>query len=289
MTRAATGPRLAIDALWVAPGAREALAYCRADGGRVAGRYRRVLILETGPRWIAVHGTAVARSPFSVVLASDARVWPGDQTPVSTAPSELAIGGLTVRLPAENVPSASPVAPARTASDWRWALPILAPFVAESAFGVEPRAGLRGVLRERGEAALAALTRAVSADELQAAADRLCGLGVGATPSGDDALVGFLGAWLRLAPHAQRAPAHRLAAELAEAAPRHTSRLAAEFYYHLAQERLSEPIECVLAALAAGDPAALHHAVGRLAEYGASSGRDALAGIAAYLRGPRRT
>ncbi len=87
----------------------------------------------------------------------------------------------------------------------------------------------------------------------------------------------------------ERAPARRLAAWLAASAPERTSRLAAEFYYHLARECLSEPVEQVLSSLASGaTPEAVANAAAQLARYGASSGRDTLAGIDAYLCRPSR-
>jgi hypothetical protein len=278
-------PRLAIDAHRLAPGAAEALAYCRTEGGRVAGRYRHVLIVEAGPRWLAVQERTAAVSPFSLVLAQAPSAWPADGARVQANRTHLDIGALTVRL-AESEDGAWPTAlsAVRAGPDYGWAGPILAPFVAASAFGSEARTGLSRLVRQRGAAALADLARSIAQPELEAAADRLCGLGVGATPSGDDALVGFLGAWLRLAPMADRQPARRLAACLAESAPERTSRLAAEFYFHLARERLSEPIERVLVALATGDGESLASAAAELASFGASSGCDTLAGIDAYLR-----
>jgi hypothetical protein len=297
----------------------EALAHCRSKGGRVVGRYRHVLIVEAGPRWLAVQDGAAACSPFSLVLTQAPPSWPDDGTPACATSRLLRIGELTVRLPGDEawpVLAESAVGPVLSEPDaiatvwrhpdavadvtvrcaalgrvraeegYRWAEACLAPYVAASAFGTEARTGVARMVRERGAAALAILACAVSQPALEAAADRLCGLGGGATPSGDDALIGFLGAWLRLAPVGERGPARRLAAWLAAAAPERTSRLAAEFYYHLARERLSEPVEHVLSALASGRPEAVENAAGQLAGFGASSGRDTLAGVDAYLRRP---
>ncbi len=281
--------RLARKASRLAPGAVEALAYCRSEGGRVAGHYRHVLIVEAGPRWLAVQDDRAASSPFSLVLAQAPSTWPADGTHVQASRTHLEIGALTVRLPRlEDGAWAVALEAVHAESDYGWTGPILAPFVAASAFGPDVRTGLARLVHERGVAALGELTRASSQAALEAAADRLCGLGVGATPSGDDALVGFVGAWLRLAPLGEREPAGRLAAGLAESAPERTSRLAAEFYYHLARERLSEPIERVLATLAADDGERLASAAAELASFGASSGGDTLAGIDAYLRRPSR-
>ncbi|MBV9357623.1 MAG: DUF2877 domain-containing protein [Chloroflexi bacterium] len=293
-----------IEADGVRPGVAEALAHCRAQGGRVAGHYRHVLIVQSGPRLLAVQDRTAACSPFSLVLAQPQRTWPAAGTAVSADARLLRIGEMSVRLPdgpAMSAPTAGepetmtedPAATSRRGGASKsgphaWAESILAPHVAASAFGGAGQSGVQRLVRERGAAALGELTRADSWNTLRAAAERLCGLGGGATPSGDDALVGFLGAWLRLAPPAERRPARALAAWLAALAPERTSRLAAEFYYHLARERLSEPVDQVLSALGSGEPGAVEIAAARLARYGASSGHDTLAGVDAYLRRPSR-
>jgi hypothetical protein len=282
---------LAVEADRAAPGAVEALAHCRSSGGWVAGHYRHVLIVESGPRWLAVQDRAAAVSPFSLVLAQYPSSWPAAGTGVSADARHLRIGELAVRLPVGVDPPATPGLMATAVQpepDVAWAGPILAPYLEASAFGSVGGTAVQRLVRERGAAALADLARADSRARLHAAAKRLCGLGGGATPSGDDALVGFLGAWIRLAPMGKREPAQRLAAWLAAAALERTSRLAAEFYYHLARGRLSEPVEHVLGALASGEPELVRIAAAHLARYGASSGCDTLAGVDAYLRRPSR-
>jgi hypothetical protein len=289
----------------VGSGAVEALDLCRSSGGRVAGHYRHVLIVEAGPRLLAVQDRSAARSPFSLVLGQAfPPAWPADGTRVTADAGLLRMGALVVRLrvgPDQRWASEGVVAPRRQVDAVReglpatraapgpgWAAAILAPYVAASAFGSDGCNGVQRLVRARGSAALGALARGDSCRAMEAAAERLCGLGVGATPSGDDALVGFLGAWLRLAPISAREPARQVAAWLAQIAPGRTSRLAAEFYYHLARERLSDPVEHVLSALASGEPAMVTSAAARLAHYGASSGCDTLAGVDAYLRRPSR-
>jgi hypothetical protein len=106
------------------------------------------------------------------------------------------------------------------------------------------------------------------------------GLGPGGTPSGDDFLVGSLAARWWLADDPRACP---LAASLADRAPSRTTRLAAEFYYHLARGRLSDQLGRLLSALATGEVPEIEQAAEALAGYGATSGRDTIAGVHAAL------
>jgi hypothetical protein len=172
------------------------------------------------------------------------------------------------------------------------AVAALEPFVSQGGFGAwwdeqstsretlsaALTASARGALRK-----LVATTRTIHCGtvEVVAAAEQLIGLGPGGTPSGDDALIGFLGAWLRLG--SSPAAASNVAAVVAPRAHARTTRLAAEFYYHLAYGRLSYPLDQLLRAVALRDDRLVAQSADRLARYGATSGRDTITGVHAYL------
>jgi hypothetical protein len=122
------------------------------------------------------------------------------------------------------------------------------------------------------------------AADLSAPAFRLMGCGPGATPSGDDLLVGFLASWLAFRPDEK---ARSLARLLAREAPARTTRLAAEFYHHLALERLTDRLAILLRAVAGGDGAQVHVAAAALAAFGATSGLDTIAGVVCFLAASR--
>ena len=106
------------------------------------------------------------------------------------------------------------------------------------------------------------------------------GLGGGLTPSGDDFLVGFLGA------------AHFFAygddgrVKAARSLPVGMSMTTAPAFFMLKGALagfLPGPLSCLLRALAREDEREVDRAVGRLADLGATSGQDMLAGVICYL------
>jgi hypothetical protein len=169
---------------------------------------------------------------------------------------------------------------------------VLAPLAAESAFGAwwEAQADTSNAagrtLTTRARLALQALAAALrrrppESRAVLRSAEQLMGLGPGGTPSGDDLLVGFVGAWLRLSPETH-AP-ESLARALAARSPTRTTRLASEFYYHLSRGRLSQQLDALLSAVARASRPAVRAAAQALARYGATSGRDTVAGVHAYV------
>ncbi len=277
-------------------GALEALDELRA-GGRVLSRYQRVVNLESsGGRLLAVHTAAVPATPFSLILASAlAEPWPPPGTPASRRGDELWVGAARVDLADLRELATKPNPALGAVPEAAWARAILTPFVADSAFGLwwrdgpAPAGALAPALRDRVRRCVPALGAALAVAPLDvnlalAAAGLLVGAGPGGTPSGDDLLVGYLGAWLRLAP-ASDAPG-LLLAPLARWTGSRTTRLAAEFYYHLARGRLSAPLEALVAALATAREDQLRAAAAALADYGATSGRDTIAGVHAFVGSP---
>lgn len=214
------------------------------------------------------------------------------RTTVQVRGDELMADGLVVQLLRVRSTRNRPPPDLPAALDFGAAAALLAPGAARSAFGawweLDPGCGtgMLPPMRRRARAAIQQVNSAVrmpspDEDALIRATSRLQGLGMGATPSGDDFLVGFLAAWLWLG--SDRALVLRLAAELSAQAPTRTTRVAAEFYYHLSRARVSSPLETLLTAIASGDQDGALSSVAALGCYGATSGWDTIAGIHAYL------
>jgi Protein of unknown function (DUF2877) len=212
---------------------------------RVVVRTGAVAFADAGGELLALHGPDVEAFPFSLVLRAP------------PAEDELHIGdGVVVaggrRLPARRVPPATPGPP-----------------------GVGPATMLRALEDVTG---LAARREAIGPlDD----ADRLLGRGAGLTPSGDDALLG----WLAMAAGAHREwglqdPAPLAAALSARAAGR-TTRVSAAMLAAAAWGRYAP----VVGAACRAGPAELPAALARLAAVGATSGLDTMVGIAAAAAG----
>jgi hypothetical protein len=125
---------------------------------------------------------------------------------------------------------------------------------------------------------IAALRSALLSGDAQATASSavaLIGLGIGLTPSGDDFLVGLL-AGLEASDHPMRGA---LAAAIARQARGRTTEFSAALLEHACRGEFSQRLHDVLIAIAAGDVAALRHAIARAMAYGATSGADTLAGL----------
>jgi hypothetical protein len=113
-------------------------------------------------------------------------------------------------------------------------------------------------------------------EQVSRAASLLAGLGSGLTPAGDDYLVGVMAAlWLAgfksLLPH------------IAEVAIPQTTTLSAAFLRAAAQGEFVEPWHELAQSLDTGEAELLSRAAVRVAQFGASSGRDALAGFSTTL------
>lgn len=113
-------------------------------------------------------------------------------------------------------------------------------------------------------------------ENIEAAVMQLVGLGGGLTPAGDDYLVGVMAA-LRL-----RGDLDYLSEIIQTALPRTTS-LSGAFLAAAAWGEFMEPWHNLAQALSNSDDAAFQRAVNRISQFGASSGRDALAGFTAVL------
>lgn len=104
----------------------------------------------------------------------------------------------------------------------------------------------------------------------------LAGLGIGATPAGDDWLVGgMLALWSRL-PDAE---AKSLGERIAETAAPRTTPLSAAWLYAAARGECHEDWHALLDSIHTGDEAAIQAATATLIRHGHTSGADALTGF----------
>jgi hypothetical protein len=111
---------------------------------------------------------------------------------------------------------------------------------------------------------------------LAAAAQRLAGLGLGLTPAGDDYVLGVMAAlWLL----GERNPLPAMAAACAT----RTTLLSGAFLRAAAQGQFMEGWHHLAHALDRQDEPGSRRAVRQIAAFGASSGRDSLAGFARVL------
>ncbi len=160
------------------------------------------------------------------------------------------------------------------------------------AVAIAPRAGLapllavmagdtaaaRGTLAEQAGPVLAGVLGLLQREETALAAHRaqsLIGLGPGATPSGDDLLVGLL-AGMAATRHPQ---ASSLAWRVAIRAPGRTTALSEQFLADAGRLRFSERVHNIATAVLAGRPAELGAAIDATLAWGASSGADLLVGL----------
>ncbi len=269
-------------------GAAEALEQLRQPG-RVLSRFRTLINVETvGGRLLAVQVPGPPLSPFGLLLAQE-RVpeWPAPGTPTSVRGRWLRIGPLLIDVGfARPAPVIEVVPPGEDWQPLRMA-ELLRPFAEQGAFG---RIG--GESQAPGAATFTrqaihdlmdvVIARPVNLEAAERAAVRIMGRGPGATPSGDDLLVGLLAGWMVCGP--RRPASRRLIRALVEQAATRTTRLAEEFYYHLAHWRLSDPLAILLGAVTAGTEPQVLAAARAMAEYGATSGLDTITGVECYLR-----
>jgi hypothetical protein len=114
------------------------------------------------------------------------------------------------------------------------------------------------------------------AEKVMEAIDQLAGLGSGLTPAGDDYIVGVMVA-LWLTGRKEMLP------EMARVAVAKTTALSAAFLRAAAQGEFMEPWHALVQTLFAGEIEAFTQAIKWVAQFGASSGLDALAGFATTL------
>jgi hypothetical protein len=141
---------------------------------------------------------------------------------------------------------------------------------------------LRSAFAARAEPLLASVTAALVAGDLARASAEgraLVGLGVGLTPSGDDALVGMVAALAATGHPAADAIARAWAADAAE----RTTSVGAALLRHAARLEFSGSLRSVLGAILDGEEAAVRRSVDVALSWGATSGTDTLVGVLAGL------
>lgn len=249
--------------------------------GRVLGRFERACnLVDIAERVITLTLPEIGNGPFSIVMAG----WPHwfeslplDQVVIATA-DRLNIGPWQIDL--------------TTAKIWEAQLPCSTqPLKLNSAiagllspYSDWPHPAGNSILNNRLVEVATHLNRAMREAEgaekdekIAQAVGQLAGLGSGLTPAGDDYLVGVMAAlWLT----GQKA----LLPRLAKVAADKTTALSAAFLNAAGRGEFIEPWHALVLALFRGEAESFSQALERVARFGASSGRDALAGFATTLR-----
>jgi Protein of unknown function (DUF2877) len=241
--------------------------------GAVAGRFARACTLvDDQGRVIALTLPALGNGPFSISVGADAGLFmeltPDQRAYVDT--ERIVVGSWHIPLTSAHIwdarlPSDASIqcVPAITA--------ILQPYAQWPARAANTSiAAATTRLLARGARALHNALEQRHA--VAAAARQLAGLGAGLTPAGDDYLVGVMAALWLLGDR-------ELAPIIAQSAAPHTTRLSSAFLLAAAQGQFAEPWHQLARALACQSASECGAAVQRIAEIGASSGRDALAGF----------
>ncbi|MFL5806595.1 MAG: DUF2877 domain-containing protein [Roseiflexaceae bacterium] len=226
---------------------------------------------------IALATPAIGNGPFCIVLDAIGDLFEAlePQQPARVDAEQIAIGALSI--------------PLRDARAWDATLPggkralHLAPALAAI---LQPYAhwpppdtdtpwasSMARLLAQGARALLEALEQRA---DLAEAAQSLAGLGSGLTPAGDDFLLGTIAA-LWLLGEREATPT------IARASAARTTALSGAFLTAAAQGQFIEPWHDLALALHGQDEARSREALLRIAAYGASSGRDALAGFTATL------
>ena len=248
--------------------------------GVVMSRFARAAtLIETGSdpggQLIALTLPSLGNGPFSIVLDA-----PPDwfaqlvlQQPAQVDAEWLTLGSW--RIPLQQAECWEPTLPVVPLAFYQtpWLPPLLQPYAAWPPRVVTTNAILHHMAQHLAQGAQALQQALISGRELAPAVSQLAGLGSGLTPAGDDYLLGVMVAlWLL-----RRRTGLATMAQVA--APR-TTQLSAAFLSAAAQGQLMESWHSLSTALAQGNRAACAAALTTLAAFGASSGRDALAGFA---------
>ncbi|MEM3402305.1 MAG: DUF2877 domain-containing protein [Candidatus Hadarchaeales archaeon] len=157
----------------------------------------------------------------------------------------------------------------------------LIPFI-EKIMDGDDAPGIKGIEKiayQRLSALVGAVLRR-DVNELAEQAKRLIGLGGGLTPSGDDALSGFMAAlwWLSSSLDVAVDDVKRINNAIATQAQQ-TMLLSRQILYHASRGEVSERVERLLNALLAGDADDVEREVKEVIKIGETSGADMLLGI----------
>lgn len=246
--------------------------------GHVLGRFERAInLIDSRQRIVAVTTPDLGRGPFSIVIEATPSFFETVEIeqPVSSTARRLRIGPWVIdwagamvwepKLPHLSRPFqlTSPI------------LEILKPYQDWPGLATNTPAA-RCTARLALQAAQALNQALVTGNDLGPAVESLAGLGGGLTPAGDDYLVGVMAAlWLRGESH--------LPPIIAGLAAPQTTALSAAFLTAAGRGQFSEPWQRLARSWSIGPVAAVRQSVAQIAAFGASSGRDALAGFTAAL------
>jgi Protein of unknown function (DUF2877) len=242
-----------------------------ADGGQVLSAHASAVnIAWSAGGLMALHGPGHLRAPFAAAIPDDALGRLPRGAPVWRRDGAIQAEGINLRWRGAAVVDTR-VRPAEP--DW-CPRPLLAAAVAGSR-----GSALDGPLGRGARCALVAGLARRDVARFLAGARALIGLGPGLTPAGDDFLVGVLAVLHRLDPGGL-APASALRTAIDGARPAPTTTVAAEFLRHALDGLFAEPFVHLLTA---STEEAARGAAQRLHAAGATSGPDALLGVAEAL------
>ncbi|MBE7556438.1 MAG: DUF2877 domain-containing protein [Anaerolineales bacterium] len=257
----------------------------RPFAGRVLGRFEHACnLVDAHGRIIALTLPEIGNGPFSIRVAGQPGCFESFSTGESATANldNLTVGSWYIDLKAAQIWEPRLACPSQPFSLNPAIASLIQPYTdwpntAETGLAASQR------LSEAAFRLNQAITQAEGSEtdkEIMAAAGQLAGLGSGLTPAGDDFLVGVIAAlWLT----GQRA----LLPKLADVAAPRTTALSAAFLRAAAQGEFIEPWHVLAQALCTGEVESFRRAVEEVAQFGASSGRDALAGFAATIRAKR--
>lgn len=271
-----------ITALSIARPLVESLAVCPFSG-RVLGRFERACNVVDGQgRVIALTLPEIGNGPFSIVVED----WPGlfdafwVNQPAYADGGGLVIGEWRVNLSPARVWEPQLASPDQALELSPALAEMLRPFVAWPRLsGAMPAARITNRLACEAATQLGQVLqhekheRNERLEKIEEAVGQLAGLGGGLTPAGDDYLIGVMAAlWLT----GYKSWPSQMAAV---AAPK-TTTLSAAFLRAAGRGEFIESWHQLAQALFVGNPEIFSQALRRVAQFGASSGLDALAGFA---------
>ena len=267
--------------------------------GTVAGVHRSAINVRRGTRIVTIAHEAFGGLPNGLSVGTQL---PLDRLGIRSGMAVYAHGS------ALSVPAASLLITISAAAGWSPTMPVWrvspadrrwarAAIALKMAAPTAPRLGLgpllgglaggagapTGELLRTACVAMADLIAALQAGPAEMAVRRaapLVGLGPGATPSGDDLLVG-LSAGLSATGHRLARP---FARGVAFSATGRTTSLAESFLWHAGRGEFAERVQRTTAALLTGDAAAMQAGVHHALAWGASSGADLLVGLLIGIR-----
>ena len=248
--------------------------------GRVLGRFGRACnLIDDQKRVVALVLPEVGRGPFAISFEGSPGIFdsllPGQ--PAQADRQAVMIGRWTIPLTHAAVWEPKLARPTRKLNA-DLLIDLVDPYANWPKLGGETLTAQRMARSARQAVAqlIEAITELEREPALVEAVERLAGLGAGLTPAGDDYLIGAMAAlWLGGRPE--------LLPLIARTAWPKTNALSGAFLQAAARGEFMEPWHALSQAWQVEDKRALAAAVEWIADFGASSGTDALAGFSTIL------